>query len=106
MHCYNYNIVVSIGSGKGEVMGLQPHLILRVLLRILILYHKVFSFADSPTSFSHFPPITGCEQFGKWMISTQCSHISWRFVMMQAKYSRPSLIRTHWDLDMLKSSDD
>ena len=29
-----------IGSGKGGAMGLQPHLILRVLHWILIFYHR------------------------------------------------------------------
>ena len=29
-----------IGGGKGGAMGLQPHLILRMLHRILIFYHR------------------------------------------------------------------
>ena len=31
---------IVIGGGKGGAMGLQPHLILRCLHRILIFYHR------------------------------------------------------------------
>ena len=34
---------VSIGSGKGRAMGVQPHLILRVLQTILIFIIEIFS---------------------------------------------------------------
>ena len=36
-----------IGGGKGGAMGLQPHLILRVLHRILIFYHRNIFFSVS-----------------------------------------------------------
>ena len=36
---------VYIDSGKGGAMGLLPHLILRVLYRILIFYHGNISFS-------------------------------------------------------------
>ena len=32
--------VTTIGGGKGGAMGLQPHLILRILHRNFILYHR------------------------------------------------------------------
>ena len=43
-HC---NIPDFIGSGKGGAMGLQPHLILRVLHRIFIFYHRNIFFSVS-----------------------------------------------------------
>ena len=34
------HVTPAIGGGKGGGMGLKPHLILRVLHRILIFYHR------------------------------------------------------------------
>ena len=41
--CVDYGI----GGGKGGAMGLQPHLILRVLHRIFIFYHRNIFFSVS-----------------------------------------------------------
>ena len=38
------NLTANIGGGKGGAMGLQPHLILRVLHKILIFTIEIFSF--------------------------------------------------------------
>ena len=46
---------VYIDGGKGSAMGLQPHLILRVLYRILIFYHGNISFNKlAPPGFAIF----------------------------------------------------
>ena len=44
------NVVLAIGGRKGGSMGLQPHLILRVLHRIFIFTIEIFSsLSVSPT---------------------------------------------------------
>ena len=46
-----------IGGGKGGAMGLQPHLILRVLHSILFFTIEIFScLSISPTWFDYLPP--------------------------------------------------
>ena len=49
---------VYIGGRKGGAMKLQPHLILRVLYRILIFTIEIFYFSKlhNPTGFYHLPP--------------------------------------------------
>ena len=57
MVCNKIIILMAIGGGKGGAMGLQPHLILRVLHRILIFYYKSISCKSiSHTWFDCLPP--------------------------------------------------
>ena len=68
-----YFYTALIGSGKDGAMGLQPLLFLRVIHRVLIFYHGIFSKLAPPSSSA-----TDCalsSSYTRWLSLDRCYSI-------------------------------